>query len=75
MASEWEKVKKIGKHLYTHQPSYFTTVKREAERKAKMWEKMSFEVKIVKKLMKNESGSARFVYSLYLRNKTPLSRG
>lgn len=69
MATGWAKSIKIGKRTYTHVSTYYTTVRREADREAKRWGKMNMDTKIVKKLMPNSQGVARFVYSVYVSNK------
>jgi hypothetical protein len=70
MKVEWEHIKKIGNHFYTHLSNYFTTVKREAERKQRMMERYpGMIVKIVHRKVVGGDGKTRTVYTLYTREE------
>lgn len=66
----WENIKKIGNRFYVHLSSYYTTVKREADRKARMMEKYpGTTAKVVKRKIKGGDGKTRVVYSVYVREE------
>lgn len=70
MIESWPHFKRIGKYFYVHMSNYFTTVKREAERKAKMWDQYEgMSAKVVHRRIKGGDGKVRTVYTVYTRNE------
>jgi len=66
----WDHIKKIGSgpgRFYVHLSNYFTTVKREAERKARMMEKEpNTTAKVVHRRIRGGDGKTRTVYTVYV---------
>ncbi len=70
MNTPWSKFKKIGGQFYWHHASYFTTVKRAAERQKRMFERdPDLIVRIVRKKIRGGDGITRRVYTLYMRKR------